>query len=68
MAERGQPSTPPGENSVDAEHALLVVRQKLNGRVGSAVLSVEGQVRLLVSQAMDENNLAHMYPGWSPWL
>ncbi|KAG8460029.1 hypothetical protein KFE25_011078 [Diacronema lutheri] len=63
-----EPAAGAGEKSVDAEHALLVVRQKLSGRAGGAVLSVEGQVRLLISQAMDERNLALMYPGWSPWL
>ncbi|KAJ1617827.1 kinase-like domain-containing protein [Pavlovales sp. CCMP2436] len=55
-------------NSVDAEHALLVVRQKLNGRVGGTVLAVDAQVRQLIAQAIDERNLALMYPGWSAWL
>ena len=31
-------------------------------------LSVEGQVDHLINQAMDIDNLAAMYWGWSPFL
>ena len=32
------------------------------------VLSVEGQVKNLVADATDPENLCVLFPGWAPWL
>lgn len=58
--------TPPAA----AERALLRVRHKLQGYSdsGADVLSVEGQVKQLIADAMDPSNLCRIYYGWAPWL
>lgn len=38
------------------------------GEERGAALSVEGQVRSLVMDAQDMDNLAMMYYGWAPWV
>ena len=53
--------------SVDAERALLRVRQKLEGVEGGEPRSVEGHVQQLIQDARDPDKLCRMYPGWAPW-
>ncbi|KAL4085673.1 hypothetical protein PRIC1_015009 [Phytophthora ramorum] len=53
-----------------AARALIRVKQKLEGYEdpnGSA-LSIEGQVKQLMSAAQDPHNLCKLFPGWAPWL
>lgn len=53
-----------------AARALIRVKQKLEGYEdpnGNA-LSVEGQVKYLVQQAQDPQNLSCLFPGWAPWM
>ncbi|KAE9128373.1 Serine-protein kinase [Phytophthora fragariae] len=53
-----------------AARALIRVKQKLEGYEdpnGSA-LSIEGQVKHLLSVAQDPHNLCKLFPGWAPWL
>ena len=53
-----------------AARALLQMKQKLQGYEdpNGEVMSVEGQVRRLVSEAQDPNNLCRLFHGWAPWL
>ena len=53
-----------------AARALMRIRQKLNGYEDAHgdALSVEGQVKLLVTQAQDPDNLCRLFYGWSAWL
>jgi len=51
----------------DARHAMLRIRQKLQGVERGEVLGVEGHVALLINEARDPNLLAKLYVGWSPW-
>jgi ataxia telangiectasia mutated family protein len=57
-----------GGGNVGAQRAMFHVKQKLRGEERNAALSVEGQVRSLVIDAMDMDNLAMMYYGWAPWV
>ena len=53
-----------------AQRALVRIKHKLQGYVdpnGNA-MSVEGQVKLLINEAKDPENLSKLYPGWAPWL
>ena len=54
----------------EAERALLRIQDKLAGRVAghSDALAVEGQVRALLDEARDPENLCRMYDGWAAWL
>lgn len=57
-------------NNDAAARALLRVKQKLDGYEdpnGNA-LSIEGQVKQLISAAQDPHNLCNLFPGWAPWL
>ncbi|CAH0515203.1 unnamed protein product [Peronospora belbahrii] len=57
-------------NTDAAARALIRVKQKLEGYEdpnGSA-LSIEGQVKQLLSAAQDPHNLCRLFPGWAPWL
>nr|CCA18851.1 phosphatidylinositol kinase (PIK5) putative [Albugo laibachii Nc14] len=59
-----------GNHNDAAARALLRVKQKLEGYEdpnGNA-LSVEGQVKYLVQQAQDPQNLSCLFPGWAPWM
>lgn len=59
-----------GSNSDAAARALIRVKQKLEGYEdpnGNA-LSIEGQVKQLISAAQDPHNLCNLFPGWAPWL
>ncbi|XP_029458325.1 serine-protein kinase ATM [Rhinatrema bivittatum] len=51
-----------------AERVLLRLQEKLKGVEEGTVLSVGGQVNLLIQQAMDPKNLSRLYPGWKPWI
>ncbi|XP_059502620.1 serine-protein kinase ATM isoform X2 [Stegostoma tigrinum] len=51
-----------------AERVLLRLQEKLKGVEGGAVLSVGGQVNLLIQQARDPKNLSRLFPGWQPWV
>ena len=72
----GSSTAPGGSGSVnrEAERALLRIEDKLAGRVASVsagtveALAVEGQVRALLDEARDPENLARMYDGWASWL
>ena len=67
--ERDGHSDNPPDNQA-AERALFKVKQKLQG-YGAAchdVLSVEGQVKHLIADARDPENLCVLFPGWAPWL
>lgn len=51
-----------------AERVLLRLQEKLKGVEDGAVLSVGGQVNLLIQQAMDPKNLSRLFPGWQAWV
>ncbi|KAK0156293.1 Serine-protein kinase ATM [Merluccius polli] len=51
-----------------AERVLLRLQEKLKGVEEGAVLSVGGQVNLLIQQAMDPNNLSRLFSGWQAWV
>lgn len=51
-----------------AERVLLRLQEKLKGVEEGTVLSVGGQVNLLVQQAMDPRNLSRLFPGWQAWV
>uniref|UniRef100_UPI003AAD459E serine-protein kinase ATM n=1 Tax=Centroberyx gerrardi TaxID=166262 RepID=UPI003AAD459E len=51
-----------------AERVLLRLQEKLKGVEEGTVLSVGGQVNLLIQQAMDPNNLSRLFPGWQAWV
>uniref|UniRef100_H0ZQW0 Serine-protein kinase ATM n=1 Tax=Taeniopygia guttata TaxID=59729 RepID=H0ZQW0_TAEGU len=50
-----------------AERVLMRLQEKLKGVEEGTVLSVGGQVNLLIQQAMDPKNLSRLYHGWKPW-
>uniref|UniRef100_A0A1A7X0C2 non-specific serine/threonine protein kinase n=1 Tax=Iconisemion striatum TaxID=60296 RepID=A0A1A7X0C2_9TELE len=51
-----------------AERVLLRLQEKLKGVEEGTVLSVGGQVNLLIQQAMDPENLSRLFPGWQAWV
>uniref|UniRef100_A0AAY5F543 non-specific serine/threonine protein kinase n=1 Tax=Electrophorus electricus TaxID=8005 RepID=A0AAY5F543_ELEEL len=51
-----------------AERVLLRLQEKLKGVEEGAVLSVDGQVNLLIQQAMDPKNLSRLFHGWQAWV
>nr|XP_056714051.1 serine-protein kinase ATM [Euleptes europaea] len=51
-----------------AERVLMRLQEKLKGVEEGTVLSVGGQVNLLIQQAMDPKNLSRLYPGWKAWV
>lgn len=53
-----------------AQRALARIKHKLQGYEdpNGDAMSVEGQVKLLVNQARDPENLCRLFPGWAPWL
>ncbi|CAB1111628.1 unnamed protein product [Ectocarpus sp. CCAP 1310/34] len=53
-----------------AQRALARIKHKLQGYVdpNGDAMSVEGQVKLLINQARDPENLCKLYVGWAPWL
>ncbi|XP_066438184.1 serine-protein kinase ATM [Eleutherodactylus coqui] len=51
-----------------AERVLLRLQEKLKGVEEGTVLNAEGQVNLLIQQAMDPKNLSRLFPGWKAWV
>ncbi|KAM9566085.1 serine-protein kinase ATM [Guaruba guarouba] len=51
-----------------AERVLLRLQEKLKGVEDGTVLSVGGQVNLLIQQAMDPKNQSQLFFGWKPWV
>uniref|UniRef100_A0A8C9U8F7 non-specific serine/threonine protein kinase n=1 Tax=Serinus canaria TaxID=9135 RepID=A0A8C9U8F7_SERCA len=51
-----------------AERVLMRLQEKLKGVEEGTVLSVGGQVNLLIQQAMDPKNLSLLFHGWKPWV
>uniref|UniRef100_A0A671YIK5 non-specific serine/threonine protein kinase n=1 Tax=Sparus aurata TaxID=8175 RepID=A0A671YIK5_SPAAU len=51
-----------------ATRVLLRLQEKLKGVEEGTVLSVGGQVNLLIQQAMDPKNLSRLFPGWQAWV
>lgn len=51
-----------------AERVLLRLQEKLKGVEEGTVLNAEGQVNLLIQQAMDPKNLSKLFPGWKAWV
>ncbi|XP_030331993.1 serine-protein kinase ATM isoform X1 [Strigops habroptila] len=51
-----------------AERVLMRLQEKLKGVEEGTVLSVGGQVNLLIQQAMDPKNLSQLFFGWKPWV
>lgn len=60
----------PGVGGDAAQRALARIKHKLQGYEdpNGDAMSVEGQVKLLINQARDPENLSRLYPGWAPWL
>lgn len=56
------------DGNLDAERALMRVKQKLDGYEDGELRSIKGQVRQLLHDARDPFKLAAMYPGWAPWV
>jgi len=58
------------EQNLEAGRVLNRVRQKLQGHVmdDGEPLSVLAQVKRVIQEATDENNLADLYYGWGAWL
>ena len=59
---------PTEEGNLDAERALMRVKQKLDGYESGELRSVQGQVQQLLHDARDPHKLATMYAGWAPWI
>ena len=53
-----------------AQRALLVVQNKLEGKQKGifGTSSVAVQVERLINEAMNNRNLAMLFPGWDPYL
>lgn len=51
-----------------AERVLLRLQEKLKGVEEGVVLSIGGQVNLLIQQALDPRNLSRLFPGWQAWV
>nr|XP_058924229.1 serine-protein kinase ATM isoform X1 [Kogia breviceps] len=51
-----------------AERVLMRLQEKLKGVEEGTVLSVGGQVNLLIQQSMDPKNLSRLFPGWKAWV
>ncbi|XP_063244550.1 serine-protein kinase ATM [Bacillus rossius redtenbacheri] len=58
----------PSEVNMQAERALLRLRQKLNGTEDGMVTSVPGQVNRLLQQARDPARLSCLFHGWQAYL
>jgi len=51
-----------------AERVLLRVQEKLRGNEDGSMLSVRGQVNMLIQHATDPVRLAQLFAGWQPYL
>lgn len=60
-----------GSSSKDAaKRTLLRIKNKLQGCDDPAgdILSVKGQVSMLINEASSVTNLSRLFAGWAPWL
>ena len=57
-----------GGASAECKMALLKVQHKLQGLESDGALSIEGQVKKLMTDAQDPQLLSQMYPGWGAWI
>ena len=55
-------------NNVQNIEDRLKGHVKIDKKTSSIPLSTEGQVNFVIKEATDMNNLAPMYPGWSPFM
>jgi len=55
------------ENS-NAQRAIFSIKQKLQGTEFERMLSIEGQIKTLINEARDPNNLHQMFVGWTAWI
>ena len=55
-----------GKNK-EAERAISRIKEKLRGFHNGNLMGVEGHVNILINEATDAENLALIFPGWSPW-
>ena len=53
-----------------ADRAMTKVHDKLKGYEDgtTGVHSVAGQIKFLINEARDPNNLCNLYVGWSSWI
>ena len=51
----------------EAERAINRIKEKLNGFHNGNLMGIEGHVNVLINEATDSENLALIYPGWSPY-
>lgn len=53
-----------------AKRTLLRIKNKLQGSDDPTgdILSVKGQVSMLINEATSEANLCRLFAGWAPWL
>ena len=51
----------------EAERAINRIKEKLNGFHNGNLMGIEGHVNVLINEATDTENLALIYPGWSPY-
>ena len=56
------------ETNVEAERALLRVKEKLQGIEDGMQLGIRGQVSFLIQTATNPELLCRMYPGWQAWV
>jgi len=56
------------DGNLDAERALMRVKQKLEGYEVGELRSIHGQVQQLIHDARDPARLCRMYAGWAAWL
>jgi hypothetical protein len=66
--DQAQGVQPTEEGNLDAERALMRVKQKLDGYEDGELRSIQGQVQQLLHDAQDPYRLASMYPGWAAWV
>jgi len=55
-------------SNLDAERAVLRVKEKLRGIEHGEFVSVQGQVKRLITEAQNPDNLCQLFPGWMPWV
>ncbi|XP_041787389.1 serine-protein kinase ATM-like [Anopheles merus] len=54
--------------NVTAERTLMQVEEKLLGQEDNKYISVDGQVQMLIFNAMNKRNLCQVFAGWQPYL
>jgi len=57
------------EVNTKGQTVITTVKQKLRGtEMGGVAMSVEGQVKALIREATDPENLCRLYYGWMSWI